>query len=207
MELFNWILGVLRDPGELVRLGYPVLWLVVFAETGALIAFLPGDSLLFIAGLYCAKGHLNLFLLNGLLISAAIIGDATSYQIGKHVGARLFARKESRIFKPEHLESAQAFYDRHGGKAIILARFVPLVRTFVPVIAGVAGMPYRKFAMFNIVGAIAWVVSMTVLGYFLGQIDWVSKNLEKVIILIVFISIVPMISEYVKAWREKKKSA
>jgi membrane-associated protein len=149
--------------------------------------------------------------LNLLLIPMAIIGDATSYYIGARSGPAIFNRPESRFFKPSHVKAAQAFYEKHGGKAIILARFMPLVRTFVPVVAGVAQMPYRRFAMFNIVGAASWILSMTMTGYLLG--NWsnsigfpIEKHIEKVIIIVVFLSILPGLIEYLKARRGAAKA-
>jgi membrane-associated protein len=169
-----------------------------------MVAFLPGDSLLFVAGLYASKGQLNILVLVVLLSAMAVLGDAVSYTIGSRVGPKIFNRPRSRVFKPEHVEAAHAFYEKHGGKAIVIARFVPLVRTFVPVVAGVAGMRYRDFALFNVTGGIAWVVSMTVGGYFLGSVfPEMGKHIEKVIIVIVLLSVLPMVIEYVKAKRAK----
>lgn len=201
MELIHQLIALLRDPGPIIQWGgYPALALIIFLETGAMVAFLPGDSLLFVAGLYASKGSLNIVVLNVLLSAMAILGDATSYSIGRRVGPRIFNREGSRFFKPEHVRAAHAFYEKHGGKAIIIARFVPLVRTFVPVVAGVAGMSYRSFATFNIVGGISWVASMTLGGFFLGQVfPDLGKHIEKVIIVIVFLSVLPMIIEVVKA--------
>lgn len=180
------------DPTYLIQtFGYVGLTAIVFLETGALVFFLPGDSLLFMAGLFAGEGTLNLLALWGLLIPAAIIGDATSYLIGAKMGPALFNKPDSKLFKPAHMKAAQDFYEKHGGKAIILARFMPIVRTFVPVVAGIGKMPYRRFATYNIVGALSWVVSMTVMGYFLGGIDLVKRHIEKVIILIIFLSILP----------------
>jgi membrane-associated protein len=201
VDLIHQLIGLLRDPGPIITWGgYPVLALIIFLETGAMVAFLPGDSLLFVAGLYAAKGDLNIAVLNGLLATMAILGDATSYTIGAKVGPRIFSRPRSRLFKPEHIRAAHAFYERHGGKAIVIARFVPLVRTFVPVIAGVAGMSYRRFAVFNITGGVSWVASMTLGGYFLGSIfPELGRHVEKVIIVIVALSVLPMVIEYAKA--------
>lgn len=192
MELIPKLIGLLRDPGAIVQwAGYPGLTLIVFLETGALVFFLPGDSLLFMAGLYAGKGDLNIFLLQALLIPAAVLGDAVSYFIGSRTGPAIFSKPESRFFKPQHLKAAHEFYERHGGKAIILARFMPLVRTFVPVVAGVGQMPYRRFASFNIIGGAAWVVAMTVGGYFLGQFEFVKKHIELIVVGIIFVSIMP----------------
>jgi membrane-associated protein len=202
VQFLEWILDTLRDPRGLIEAGgYYALGLVIFLETGAMVFFLPGDSLLFVAGMYAAKGVLNIFALNALLIPLAILGDATSYFIGARTGPKLFNKPETRFFKPQYIKQAHDFYEKHGGKAIVLARFVPIVRTFVPVVAGVAGMRYRDFAVYNVFGAAFWVVSMTIAGYFLGQIELVEKNLEKVVILIVLLSVIPAALEWWKARR------
>lgn len=208
LELIQKFIHLIREPGELITWGgYPGLALIVFLETGALIFFLPGDSLLVVAGLYAAKGDLNIWLLNALLIPMAIIGDATSYYIGARMGETLFRRPESKLLKPEHLLRARAFYEKHGGKAIVIARFMPLVRTFVPVVAGAAKMSYPRFATYNIIGGMGWVSSMTLLGYFLGGfVPNIDKHIEKVIILVVFLSILPGIIEYFRA-RGRKSPA
>lgn len=193
----------LRNLEELIRWGgYVGLAAIVFSETGLLIGFfLPGDSLLVTAGVLAATTPLlNIFYLNVLLIAMAILGDAVGYQIGKRAGPALFKREESLLFKPKHLLATKAFYDRHGGKTIILARFMPFARTFAPVVAGIAGMPYRRFATFNVVGAIAWVISMTVLGFFLGRL--VSpKRIEQIVYLIIVVSVAPVLIE---AWRNRR---
>ena len=209
MQLLHDLIAMLRDPGPIIQWGgYPVLALIIFLETGAMVAFLPGDSLLFVAGLYAAKGDLNIVVLNVLLSAMAILGDATSYTIGARVGPRIFNRPKSRFLKPEHIEAAHAFYEKHGGKAIIIARFVPLVRTFVPVVAGAAGMTYGRFAMFNIVGGIGWVSSMTLGGYFLGSMfPDLGRHVEKVIVVIVVLSVMPMVIEYIKARGRAKQAA
>jgi membrane-associated protein len=199
VAFFHWILNNLRDPGDLIRWGgYPALTSIIFLETGAMIFFLPGDSLLFVAGLFAGRGDLNILLLLALLIPAAVLGDATSYYMGKRLGPAIFKKQESRFFKPSHVEAARVFYEKHGGKAIIIARFMPLVRTFVPVVAGVAKMRYRDFAVYNVTGAAAWIVSMTSLGFFLGQYEWVGKHVEKIIIAIVLISVMPGLFEWWK---------
>lgn len=201
VELFHTLIGWLRDPGQAIEwAGYPGLFLIIFLETGALVAFLPGDSLLVVAGTYAAAGKLNIGLLNLLLIPAAVIGDATSYFIGSRLGSALYERKDSRFFKKAHLEAARAFYEKHGGKAIIIARFMPIVRTFVPVVAGAAKMPYKRFATFNIAGGVSWVASMTLIGYFIGQVvPNIGKHIEKVIIVVVFLSILPGIIGYLRS--------
>lgn len=203
METIKHLLHLIREPGELIALfGYPGLTAIVFLETGAMVFFLPGDSLLFMAGVYAGKGDLNLLFLQLLLIPAAVLGDAVSYTIGARIGPAIFSRPESRFFKPKHLKAAHDFYEKHGGKAIILARFMPLVRTFVPVVAGVGQMPYRRFASFNIIGGAAWVLSMTVGGYFLGQFEFVQKRIELIVVGIIVLSVLPGVI----AWLKNRKA-
>ena len=203
VEFIHWLIGIIRDPGELIAWGgYPGLALIIFLETGAMVFFLPGDSLLVVAGLYAAQGSLNIAALNALLIPMAILGDGCSYWIGARTGPLLFSRPRSRFFNPAHLKTAHEFYERHGGKAIVLARFVPIVRTFVPVVAGIGQMGYRRFAAYNVFGGIGWIASMTLTGYFLGvHFPMVVKHIEKVIIVVIFLSIVPILIEYLKARR------
>ena len=207
LDFFASIIHLIREPGELITWGgYPGLALIVFLETGALVFFLPGDSLLVMAGLYAAKGDLNLVLLNAIVIAAAWAGPFLSYWIGARMGPRLFNKPRSRFFRPEHLRAAHGFYERHGGKAIIIARFMPLVRTFVPVIAGMAGMQYRRYVFFTVVGGAAWVLSMTLLGYLLGvRFPVLGQHIEKVIIVVVVLSLLPGIIGYLKARRGGKR--
>ena len=209
MELIKTLLGWLRDPGLAIAwAGYPGMALIIFMETGALVAFLPGDSLLVVAGTYAAKGDLNLLYLNALLIPMAILGDAVSYFIGAKSGQALFNRPQSRLFKPANLKAAHAFYEKHGGKAIIVARFMPIVRTFVPVVAGIAGMPYRRFAAYNVIGGASWVASMTLIGYFIGQVvPDIGKHIEKVIIVVVLVSILPGVWAWFKNRNAPKPQA
>jgi membrane-associated protein len=208
MDFLHWLLQLIRNPGpEIQQLGYLSLALIIFLETGAMVFFLPGDSLLVAAGIYMAhpNAHLSLWLVNLLLIPAAIIGDAVSYHIGAKAGPHIFNRERSRFFNPAHLRTAHDFYERHGGKAIILARFMPILRTFVPVVAGVAQMTYVRFASYNVIGAAAWVLSMTFTGYFLGSlIPGLDRHIEKVIIVVVLLSISPGIIEYL---RHRRRSA
>ena len=209
MDLLQRFLHLIREPGELIVWGgYPGLALIIFLETGALVFFLPGDSLLVTAGLYAAKGDLSIWGLNLLLIPMAILGDAMSYFIGKHSGPHIFNRPESRFFKPQHMQRARQFYEKHGGKAIILARFMPLVRTFVPVVAGAAGMSYRRFATFNVVGGAAWIASMTLTGFLLGNaVPSIDRHIEKVIVVVVLLSIAPGIVEYIRAKISARRAA
>ncbi len=209
MSAIQWVIDLIRNPGELITWGgYPGLALIIFLETGALVFFLPGDSLLVMAGLYAAKGDLSILGLNALLIPMAIAGDATSYWIGRRTGPHLFNRPRSRFFNPAHVQAAHEFYERHGGKAIILARFMPLVRTFVPVVAGVAGMTYRHFATFNVVGGVAWVGSMTLTGYVLGtRFPLLVQHIEKVIVVVIVLSILPGLVEWLRVRRRAGKQA
>ncbi|HMT07033.1 MAG TPA: VTT domain-containing protein [Pyrinomonadaceae bacterium] len=197
---------------------YAGLFFIVFAETGLAIGFfLPGDSLLVVCGLFAAAGKLNVWLMWLLLFVAAVIGDAVGYYSGRKVGPAVFSRPKSRFFNPKHLRKAHEFYEKHGGKTIILARFVPIVRTFAPIVAGAADMSYRQFAIYNIVGGFAWVTSMLFAGYFLGGLVeqfvrsvfgvegfLLEDHIDKVVIIIVFLSILPIIFEYIKARRERK---
>ena len=213
--LIDWMLAML---GPWVYLG---LFFVVFAETGLAVGFfLPGDSLLVVCGLFAAAGKMNLWLLLVLLFVAAVVGDAVGYYSGKKVGPAIFSRPKSRFFNPEHLRKAHEFYEKHGGKTIIIARFVPIVRTFAPIVAGAAYMPYRQFFFFNVVGGFAWVTSMLFAGYFLGGLVeqavrslfgvegfLLEDHIDKVVIVVVFLSILPIIFEYLKARRERKAMA
>lgn len=190
------------DLEEIIRtVGYAGVFAIVFAETGLLIgAFLPGDSLLFTAGFLASQDYFNIWLLVPLCFVAAIAGDATGYSIGHKFGRSLFRKEESRFFKPAYLVKSEAFFEKHGGKAIIIARFMPIVRTFAPVIAGVSAMQYRKFAVYNVVGAVFWAIGVTVAGYFLGKtIPSVDKYLLPIIALIVAVSIAP---SAIHIWRE-----
>jgi membrane-associated protein len=209
VDFLHQILDIIRNPGEAIQWGgYIALAVIVFVETGAMVFFLPGDSLLVTAGFYAASGHLNIAFLNLLLIPCAILGDATSYLIGAKTGPLLFNKPRSRLFRPEHVEAAHRFYERHGGKAIIIARFIPIVRTFVPVVAGVGKMSYRAFASFNVIGGAAWVLSMTLIGYFLGTaFPGLVKNIEWVILVVVFVSVLPGFYEWLKARRRARKAA
>jgi membrane-associated protein len=178
---------------------YVILVLIVFAETGLVVTpFLPGDSLLFAAGAICALGTLNVWLLMGLLIVAAILGDAANYSIGRNLGHQLLRSRLQRFIKREHIERTHAFYEKHGGKTIILARFMPIVRTFAPFVAGIGSMTYSRFAVYNIVGALVWVVSFTLLGYFFGGQPFVKKNFTLVIGAIIVISVLPAVIEVLR---------
>ncbi|MGW1784381.1 DedA family protein [Streptomyces sp. NPDC002143] len=181
---------------------------IVFAESG-LFAFLPGDSLLFTAGLLVADGkwiHQPLWLVCTLIVIAAVLGDQVGYLIGKFFGPKLFNRPNSKLFKKENLEKAHEFMDKFGPKAIVLARFVPIVRTFAPIVAGAGRMKYRTFITYNVIGGILWGTGVTVAGYFLGQIDLIKNNVEAILVLIVVISVVPVIIEILKARKEARNA-
>jgi membrane-associated protein len=190
----------------IISVGYIGLFVIVFAETGLLVGFfLPGDTLLITTGLLVERGHFEWWILIPVLVVAAILGDATGYQIGARAGPRLFTRNDSRFFKRSHLERAEAFYTKHGGKTIFLARFLAFVRTFAPTVAGAARMPYPRFALYNITGGITWVVSMTVLGYVFGH---AVPNLEVFfIVLIGFMIAVSVAPAAWHLWRERRRSA
>ena len=184
---------------------YGILFVVIFVETGLVVMpFLPGDSLLFAAGTFAALGSFNVWGLIGLLIVAAVLGDAVNYSIGHYLGDRAYNIK---WIKKEYLDKTHAFFEKHGGKAIFLARFVPIVRTFAPFVAGIGRMSYAYFATYNIVGGISWVVIFTLLGYFFGNIPFVKKNFELVIIVIILVSVLPMGFEWWKHRQEAKKQA
>ncbi|MBV8518706.1 MAG: VTT domain-containing protein [Acidobacteria bacterium] len=204
MESIRHLLHYLSDVRGLVQTGgYIALAIIVFIETGLMVGFfLPGDSLLVTAGLFAAKGDLNIVLLNLLLMVCAIAGDATGYFIGRRLGPALFRREDSLLFKKKHLIAAHDFYERHGGKTIIIARFVPVIRTFAPVVAGIGNMGYRRFAAFNVIGGTAWVFSMTMIGYLLVTIfPATEKHIETVIIVVIALSLLPGVIEWLRARR------
>jgi membrane-associated protein len=204
------------DPQRLIEaVGLLGIFAIIFAESGLLIGFfLPGDSLLFTAGFLASAPdsvsenlHLPLLPLLVGVFAAAVIGDQVGYVIGRRVGPALFRRPQSRFFKRENVDRAEEFFDRYGAKTIVLARFVPIVRTFTPMVAGVSRMKYRTFVTYNFVGGALWTVVVTMLGYFLGQVEVVEQNLEIAILLVVAISVTPMVIEIVKARREKRREA
>ena len=204
-DLFD-LLHRLRDLPALVQwAGYAGLTIIVFTETGLFFGFfLPGDSLLVTAGLLSASGMpLDVFLLGALLNAAAVLGDNTNYWIGRLSGPKIFKREESLFFRRRHVERAHEFYERHGAKTIVLARFVPIVRTFAPLVAGVAQMSYRVFLTFSIIGGTAWIWSMLFIGYFLGRyVPGIDRHIELVIIVVIFVSILPGIIGW---WKERRR--
>ena len=184
---------------------YAILFLIIFAETGLVVfPFLPGDSILFIAGTVVATADLNVHLLVLVLIAAAILGDSVNYAVGHFIGPRVYDRPDSRWFRKAHLQRTQAFYDKYGGVTIIIGRFVPIIRTFAPFLAGVAGMSYRRFLAFNVVGAIAWITSLVYAGYLFGNIPWVKQNLSLIVIGIVIVSLLPAITTFIRERRSRK---
>jgi membrane-associated protein len=207
MDFITDLLGKLRDLPALVQwAGYVGMTAIIFTETGLLIGFfLPGDSLLVTAGLLAAtrpEFGLNVWSLGAILTVAAIVGDTVGYHIGKFTGPRIFTRPDSLLFKRDHLLRAQAFYEKHGGKTIILARFVPIIRTFAPLVAGVGQMTYTRFLAYNVVGGFLWIWSMLLTGWVLGlTVPGVAKHVEKVILLVIFLSILPGIIAWLRERR------
>jgi len=211
IQTFVEFLRSLTDPEKLIHLlgtiltgwmGYAALCAIVFSETGLLIGFfLPGDSLLFTVGVVCGAGDLNMPLIIALLMCSAIIGDNVGYFLGFQAGPKIFSRPKSRFFHPDHLKQTHEFFEKHGGKSIIYARFVPIIRTCTPFIAGVARMKYTRFLSFSLVGGAGWIVFITLAGYSLGQIPFIRQNFEKVVLLIIFLSLLPVFLEFMKARR------
>ncbi|MEQ1884332.1 MAG: VTT domain-containing protein [Bryobacteraceae bacterium] len=213
METLLVVWKSLTNPEGLIHLlaevitgwwGYALLASIVFAETGLLVGlFLPGDSLLFTVGVVAGAGQLDIVQICAVLAAASIIGDQSGYFLGHRTGPKVFARQDSRLFKQEYVLRTQEFYARHGGKTLIYAKFVPVVRTFAPFMAGVGKMPYARFLSFNVFGGLGWVVSMTLAGYFLGGVPLIRRNFEKAVIGIVVLSVLPLVIHYVQSKRAK----
>jgi len=201
----------LTDPDLLIRLlsqvitgwlGYALIAGIVFAETGLLVGlFLPGDSLLFTVGVVAGAGQLNIVEICALLTVASVLGDQSGYFLGYRTGPRIFSRPDSLVFKQEYVTRTQAFFARHGGKTLIYAKFVPIIRTFAPFMAGVGRMSYPRFFSFNVLGGIGWVLSMTMAGYYLGGVPLIRRNFEKVVIGIVIVSVLPLLIQFLKSHR------
>ena len=209
MEIFSTLLHFDEALVTIINLfgplTYVILFAIVFAETGLVITpFLPGDSLLFAVGTLAGGNYLNIWIVYPTLLAAAIIGDTVNYWLGHHLGSRVFTKGNSRIFKKSYLEKTSEFYKKHGGKTIILARFVPLVRTFAPFVAGVGKMHYKTFLFYNVIGGVVWVTSLTFAGYLFGRIPIIKENFEYVVISIVLISLLPILIEFVKHKLSKK---
>ncbi len=181
---------------------YAILFAIIFSETGFVVTpFLPGDSLLFVAGGLAALGGMDIYILVGSLVVAAALGNMVNYQIGRYIGPRVFQWQNSRFFNKGALLKTQVFYERHGGKTLVLSRFLPLLRTFAPFVAGVGAMDYGRFLFFNLVGAVGWVVSLTLAGYFFANLPWVQRNLSLVILGIIFVSLIPVAIGW---WQERR---
>jgi membrane-associated protein len=183
---------------------YVLLFLIIFAETGLIVfPFLPGDSILFIAGTVVAVAALDIHVLFGALAAAAVLGDSVNYAVGHAIGPRVFDRPDSRWLRKEHLLRTQAFYERYGGVTIVIGRFVPVIRTFAPFLAGVAGMSYRRFLSFNVVGAVAWIGSLVYAGYLFGNIPWVRDNLAWIVVAFVTVSLIPAALTFIRERRAR----
>jgi len=209
VELVSCVVSGGCSLDDLIRWGgYVLLFAIVFTETGLLVGFfLPGDSLLITAGVVAAAGVLNIWWVNALLIVAAITGDSVGYAIGARLGPRLFTRPKSLLFNPRHIERTRTFYARHGSKTIVIARFVPIIRTFAPFVAGIGRMSYWRFITYNVVGGIAWVAICVFSGYYFGNLEIVRKNFSLVILAILFISVLPMVVEYIRSRQTKNSSS
>jgi membrane-associated protein len=200
----NHLVAFIQNYGALV---YALLFLIIFCETGLVVTpFLPGDSLLFAVGALTAQGLMAWEIVVPVLLIAAILGDTVNYGIGKWIGPRVFHFEDSRFFKREYLMKAHAFYEKYGGRAIILARFIPIVRTFAPFVAGVGTMNYAKFILYNVTGAILWVGLFVGAGYFFGNLPFVRQNIKVVILGIIIVSVLPIVWEFFKGWLEKRRS-
>lgn len=205
LHLDAHLLALVQEYGMWV---YAILFAIIFAETGLVIApFLPGDSLLFVIGALCGMGSLELQVAMPLLILAAFMGDNTNYWIGRLLGLKLLNHASQRLIKHEHLEKTHAFYEKHGGKTVIFARFLPIIRTFAPFVAGIGTMNYRHYLIFSIIGGVSWIGSLTLAGFFFGNIPIIKNNLTLMVIGIVFVSFIPAILEYFKHLRNRKRTA
>jgi membrane-associated protein len=203
LHLDKYINVVIQDYGQWT---YLILFLIVFCETGLVVTpFLPGDSLLFVAGAFAALGSLNLFWVLVLLSVAAILGDTINYWVGNYIGPKVFQMQNSRIFKKEYLDRTHQFYEKYGPITIVIGRFVPIIRTFAPFLAGVGSMTYGKFLTYNVVGGILWIFSFTLGGYFFGNLPFVKKNFTFVIFAIIIISVMPTVIEYYRQRKAAKK--
>lgn len=209
MEIFEFILHIdehlINIVNQFGMLTYGLIFLIIFAETGLVVTpFLPGDSLLFAVGTLSATGILNVWIIYFSLLIAAVLGDTVNYWIGHKMGARVFSKKNSRIFNQAYLAKTEAYYEKYGGKTIILARFLPIVRTFAPFVAGVGRMHYGKFFTYNVVGGFIWVTLFVWLGYFFGQLEFIKKNFELAVIGIILFSLIPVVYEYFSHKKDKK---
>ena len=210
-ELINFVLHIDKYLSEIINLFGPVtyllIFLIIFAETGLVIApFLPGDSLLFALGALSAIGSINLYFILIILSFAAILGDTLNYWIGHKIGRKLFEKKNSKWFNKRNLEKTEKFYEKHGAKTIVLARFLPIIRTFAPFVAGMGSMKYGKFLFYNVFGGIAWVLIFVLGGYFFGSIPFVKENFSLIIMAIIIISLIPILIEVIKHIKRKNRN-
>ena len=202
LHLDEYLGNIIQQYGTLT---YVILFAIIFAETGLVVApFLPGDSLLFVAGTLAGSGHMNIFIVYISLLLAAILGDTVNYWIGHMIGPKVFSNENSRIFKKEYLEKTREFYDKYGAKTIILARFFPIIRTFAPFVAGVGKMHYDTFLFYNVVGGFLWVTLFTFAGFFFGGLEFIQHNFHYAVVGIIFISLIPMVLEFINYKRKPK---
>jgi membrane-associated protein len=208
MELIAWFIDVVLNLDKhLIEMVeqygvwiYAILFAIIFSETGFVVTpFLPGDSLLFVAGAVAATGGMNVHLLAALLIAAAVLGNSVNYAVGRWLGRHFFTNRGSRWLNPAHLEKAHAFYEQHGGKAVVISRFLPIVRTYIPFVAGMAAMEPVRYTAFNVAGAVLWVGSLCYAGYFFGNIPWIRGNLTAIIVGIIVVSVLPLVYAYLRS--------
>ncbi len=211
MDLIDFILHIDQHLNDFIIAYdswiYVILFLIIFVETGVVVMpFLPGDSLLFAVGMFAAQGSLNIWICLVLLLAAAILGDASNYLIGKYLGPKMMKLRwrGKQLIKPQYLDKTHEFYEKHGAKTIVIARFVPIVRTFAPFVAGIGKMNYWHFLSYNVIGGVLWIVGLTLAGYFLGSIPFIKDNFEIVVFVIIFLSLLPMIFEFLKTKRQAK---
>jgi membrane-associated protein len=214
MELITWLISFImhidKHLVEIIKqygaLTYLIMFLIIFCETGLVVApLLPGDSLIFALGALSAGGELDIVLISWVLVVAAILGDTVNYHIGKFVGPKVFSQEHNRFFKKEHLMKTHVFYEKHGAITIIIARFIPIIRTFAPFVAGIGVMSYSRFIIYNVGGAIMWVILFLAGGYYFGNLPMVRKNFTLVIMAIIIISVIPILIEGFKVWRQGKQ--
>lgn len=205
VAIFQYLHDILNVNYLISTFGYPGLFSIIFAETGLMLGFfLPGDSLLITAGILAAKGALNIFILLPLLFIAGTTGNMVGYLFGKRIGKRLFNKEDSRFFHKKHVLAAQSFYAKHGGKAIIIARFMPIIRTFAPIVAGITEMHYPTFMLFNVIGSLLWAVGLTVAGFFLGKVI-PDKYFEVIVLFVIAVSLLPGLYELLKTPEQRRK--
>jgi membrane-associated protein len=205
LHLDAYLLELVAEHGIWI---YAILFAIIFSETGFVVTpFLPGDSLLFVAGAIAASGEMNVHVIFVLLVIAAVLGNSVNYAIGRWLGRHFFTDRGAKWLNPKHLETAHAFYERHGGKAVVISRFLPIVRTYVPFVAGMAAMDAKEYTFYNVAGALLWVGSLAYAGYFFGNIPWIKGNLTAIIVGIIVVSLLPLVYAYVKSRMQKQPAA